>query len=102
MFTADHQRFWDAARHRLGDGPGTRALIGVLLLHRILPAEAVIAGMAAAATLHSMDPDLVAVEARRASHRSTAPIPVPVSTVEVSRPAPSLAGYDQLLAGEAS
>jgi transposase len=102
MFTADHQRFWDAARHRLGDSPGTRALIGVLLLHRILPAESVIAGMAAAATLDSVDPDLVAVEARRVSHRPAASIPVPVSTVEVSRPAPSLAGYDQLLTGAAS
>jgi transposase len=102
MFTADHQRFWDAARHRLGDGPGTRALIGVLLLHRILPGEAVVAGMAAAAALGSVDPDLVAVEARRASHRPAASIPVPISTVEQNRPAPSLAGYDQLLAGEAS
>ena len=70
VFTADHQRFWDAARRRLGDGPGTRALIGVLLLHRTLPADAVIAGMSAAAGLDSIDPDLVAVEARRASHPS--------------------------------
>lgn len=37
-FTATHQRFWDKARHQLGDGPGTRALIGVLLLSRTLPA----------------------------------------------------------------
>jgi transposase len=37
-FTADHQQFWETARRRLGDGPGTRALIGVLLLHRTLPA----------------------------------------------------------------
>jgi transposase len=28
MFTVDHQRFWENARRRLGDGPGTRALIG--------------------------------------------------------------------------
>jgi transposase len=102
VFTADHQRFWDAARRRLGDGAGTRALIGVLLLHRILPADAVIAGMSAAAGLDSIDPDLVAVEARRASHPSAASILLPASTVEKSRPAPSLAGYDQLLTGEAS
>ena len=37
VFTGDHQRFWETARRRLGDGPGTRALIGVLLLHRTLP-----------------------------------------------------------------
>jgi hypothetical protein len=99
VFTADHQRFWDAARRRLGDGAGTRALVGVLLLHRILPADAVIAGMMGAAALDSVDPDLVAVEARRASHRPTAPIPVPVAAVEAARPIPSLAGYDQLLTG---
>jgi hypothetical protein len=103
VFTADHQRFWDAARRRRGDGAGTRALIGVLLLHRILPTDAVIAGMIAAAGLDSIDPDLVAVEARRASHPSSAAsILLPASTVEKSRPAPSLAGYDQLLTGEAS
>jgi hypothetical protein len=45
----------------------------------------------------------VAVEARRGSHRPAASIPVPISTVQQeSRPAPSLAGYDQLLAGAAS
>jgi hypothetical protein len=38
VFSVDHQRFWETARRRLGDGPGTRALIGVLLLHRTLPA----------------------------------------------------------------
>jgi transposase len=36
-FTPAHQRFWDTARRRFGDGPGTRALVGVLLLHRTLP-----------------------------------------------------------------
>ena len=38
VFTVAHQRFWDAARAPVGDGAGTRALIGVLLLHRTLPA----------------------------------------------------------------
>jgi hypothetical protein len=98
MFTDDHQRFWDAARRRLGDGPGTRALVGVLLLHRTLPAAAVVAGLSAAATLGSVDPDLVAVEARRADHPRTgtlaaAPAPDP------ERPLPSLTGYDDLLRG---
>ena len=81
VFTADHQRFWDTARRRLGDGPGTRALIGVLLLHRTLPAEAVITGMSAALSLDSCDPDLVAVEARRASH----PEPMPPLIVPTSQ-----------------
>ena len=60
-FTPVHQRFWDAARRQLGDGPGTRALVGVLLLHRALPATAVGAGMDAAVSLGNFDPDLVAV-----------------------------------------
>ena len=37
----------------------------MLLLHRTLPAEAVITGMQAALSVESCDPDLVAVEARR-------------------------------------
>ena len=64
-FTPVHQRFSDAARRGLGDGPGTRALVGVLLLHRTLPAAAVAAGMTAALQTGRWDPDLVAVEARR-------------------------------------
>lgn len=99
-FSVDHQRFWEAARRRRGDGPGTRALIGVLLLHRTMPAEAVIAGMNAALSLDSCDPDLVAVEARRASHPGPLqPVTVPPGEAVGDRPAPSLTGYDQLLAG---
>jgi transposase len=65
-FTPTHQRFWDAARRQLGDGPGTRALIGVLLLHRTMPAAALEAAMSAALRLGRFEADLVAVEARRA------------------------------------
>ena len=102
-FTDDHQRFWDAARRRLGDGPGTRALIGVLLLHRTLPAETVRAGLWAAAGLDSVDPDLVAVEARRASYPAAPPpLIVPIGQDSGDRPVPSLAGYDQLLSGAVS
>ena len=100
MFTDDHQRFWETARRRLGDGPGTRALIGVLLLHRTLPADTVIAGIRAALSLDSCDPDLVAVEARRASHpEPVPPLIMPADPILGDRPVPSLAGYDQLLAG---
>ena len=98
-FTGVHQRFLDAARHRLGDGPGTRALVGVLLLHRTLTTAAVLAGIEAALILGSVDPDLVAVEARR-SMLTQVPIPVvlpPGAVAAIPRPAPSLAGYDQLL-----
>jgi hypothetical protein len=72
----------------------------VLLLHRTLPAQAVIAGMNAALSLDSCDPDLVAVEARRAHHPGPVPpLIMPVGQHLGDRPAPSLAGYDQLLAG---
>jgi hypothetical protein len=36
VFTGGHQRFWDTARRKAGDRDGTKALIGVLLLHRTL------------------------------------------------------------------
>jgi len=65
VFTDEHQRFWDTARRKAGDRDGTKALIGVLLLHRTLPAEAVPAGIDAAVAAGRCDPDLVAVEARR-------------------------------------
>jgi hypothetical protein len=95
MFTDDHLRFWETARRRLGDGPGTRALMGVLLLHRTMLAETVTAGMNAALSLDSCDPDLVAVEARRAIHPGQLPpLGVPVGQAMGDRPAPSLAGCD--------
>lgn len=56
-FTDAHQRFWDTGRRQLGDGSGTRALVGVLLLHRPMPAGAVIAGIEAALVLGSFDAD---------------------------------------------
>jgi transposase len=101
-FTEAHQRFWDAARKSLGDGPGTCALVGVLLLHRTIAPTAVEAGMNAAVASGRFDPDLVAVEARRAAQPATAPatVALPAGAVPAAsthRPAPSLAGYDQLL-----
>ena len=99
-FGATHDAFWEAARRRLGDGAGTRALIGVLLLHRSLPAAAVTAGMCAAMTIGSVDPDVVAVEARRSLEPAApAAVVVPIGARLAHRPAPTLAGYDQLLAG---
>ncbi len=100
-FTVVHQQFWDTARRTLGDGPGTRALVGVLLLHRTLPATAVLAGIEAALTIGSVDTDLVAVEARRSILTTTQPVvalpPTAAAVAAIPRPAPSLAGYDQLL-----
>lgn len=101
-FTDGHQKFWDAARRRAGDRDGTRALIGVLLLHRTLPTEAVLAGIDAALLIGGLDPDLVAVEARRhldAGRRPAAPptaVPAAVTVID-ERPVPTLHGYDELL-----
>jgi hypothetical protein len=101
VFSATHQRFWDAARKALGDGPGTRALVGVLLLHRTLPADAVTGGMTAALTSGRFEPDLVAVEARRhleaARTPTVTPLALPAAAQIAARPAPTLAGYDELL-----
>lgn len=112
-FTPEHEAFWAAARHNLGDSKGTRALIEVLLLHRHLPTADVIAGITAALRLESVSPDVVAVEARKSSNGatlsmlgSTAPqvidlaerrnlagVAIPVD----QRPLPSVAPYDDLL-----
>ena len=74
-FTAAHERFWQHARRRLGDGAGTRALIEVLLLHRHLPASAVHASLDAVERLGAVDPALVAIEARRTVPVATPPGP---------------------------
>ena len=97
-FTDGHQRFWDTARRRHGDRDGTRALVGVLLLHRTLPTEAVLAGIEAALTAGRCDPDVVAMEARRHLDLARGAPPVPASAAPVDdRPVPTLRGYDELL-----
>jgi hypothetical protein len=101
-FTDQHQRFWDAARRKAGDRDGTKALIGVLLLHRTLPTDAVLAGMDAALAGGRCEPDLVAVEARRYLDNGRGAPPVPATSAEVpidERPLPTLQGYDELLEG---
>jgi hypothetical protein len=96
-FTATHDEFWAEARRRVGDGAGTRALIEVLLLHRRLSAEAVVAGMAGALKAGSVDAKVVAVEAHRAVDASPAAV-VPIGELaKYDRPAPGLGHYDDLL-----
>ncbi len=101
-FTPAHQRYWDTARAKLGDGAGTRALIAVLLLHRTMPAAAVLAGIDAALAAGRIDADLVAVEARRHAEPAVpvddAGVVVPLGpAAHPARPAPTLDGYDELL-----
>lgn len=96
-FTETHERFWQAARRRLGDADGTRALIGVLLAHRTMPADALIAGMDAALSIASVDVNVVLVETRRAAENSVAPVVAIGALAGFDRPAPALDSYDTLL-----
>ena len=73
-FTPTHEAFWRAARRKLGDAPGTRALIEVLLGHRHLPAVAVIEGIRRALQAGSVNPEVVLVEARQAADTDTAQV----------------------------
>lgn len=118
-FTPVHDAWWAAVRKARGDAAGTRALIEVLLLHRSMAHEHVVAGIATALQAGALTPDAVAVEARKAAQDDTAPadtyadlrpsartgesrvhsltqrrIAVPPAD---ARPLPSVAVYDQLL-----
>ena len=89
-FTDVHERYWAAARRRLGDAAGTRALIAVLLLHRGLPTHAVLAGMTAALAADRLDADLVAVEARR--HHDRRPAAADKTATDNTAPGAARAG----------
>lgn len=97
-FGPTHERFWTDARRRLGDRDGTKALIEVLLLHRTLPATQVAKGIDRALKAGSVDPAVVAIEARRAAETAeSVVIPLGEGLGRFDRPAPSIAPYDQLL-----
>jgi hypothetical protein len=117
VFTADHDRFWAAARKAHGDAGGTRALVEVMLLHRRLAHADVLAGITAALAVGSTNPDVVALEARKAVEHRSAPAPagdgehgaqvvalisrraeLPTDT----RPLPCMDKYDALLGKESS
>lgn len=98
-FTPSHQRYWDAARRARGDAAGTRALIEVLLGHRTLPAAALAEAMDRAVSSGALDPQAVLIDARRLAAGPVAPV-IPIGALaRYDRPAPVLAGYDQLLSG---
>jgi transposase len=121
VFTVEHEAFWAESRKVNGDATGTRELIEVLLLHRTLPAAAVLAGIRAALSIGSVLADVVTIEARRAvdlpdpaadtvadeqglpkvvsltQRRLTDPATVIAGLPPDTRPAPTVAGYDELL-----
>ena len=97
VFTATHQRYWDAARRARGDAAGTKALIEVLLAHRSVPADALITAMCTAVETDLPDPQVVLIAARRHAAGAVAPV-IPIGALtRYDRPTPSLAGYDELL-----
>lgn len=97
-FTQVHERFWNQARRQLGDGAGTRALIGVLLLQRRLPRAVVEMAMECALKVGSVDPEVVAIEARRLSENRPAAEVIPIRTeIAEHRGVPQLLDYDVLL-----
>ncbi|WP_374238361.1 IS21 family transposase [Mycobacterium sp. PSTR-4-N] len=87
VFTASHQAYWDAARTARGDAAGTRALITILLAHRMMAAAALIAAMDRAVASGCLDPEAVLIDARRAT-TAIAPV-VPIGALaRYDRPAP--------------
>ena len=98
-FGPTHERFWREARRRLGDQAGTRALIGVLLLHRSITAGSLNIGIERALTAGSIDAAVIAIEARRAAEPTTTANVVPIGEglSRFDRPAPTTAHYDDLL-----
>jgi hypothetical protein len=100
-FTKTHDHYWSAARRHLGDKDGTLALIEVLLLHRTLATEQVIAGMEAALSASITDPAVVAIEARRhgESPESVVTAEIAEGLARFDRPKPTISHYDQLLEG---
>jgi transposase len=114
-FTPVHDAWWEAVRRVHGDAAGTRALIEVLLLHRHMPHEHVVAGLATAVRARALTADAVALEARKFAetddHRPPEgptlrhPAGNVVSLTERRlaqlppdrRPLPTVTAYDQLL-----
>ena len=83
-FTAEHEAFWAAARKAHGDAKGTRALVEVLLLHRHRDGADVLAGITAALSVGSTNPDVVALETRKAAEiRGAAPCQTVPTKVDV-------------------
>jgi transposase len=96
-FSEVHDAYFAAARRRLGDREGVRAMVEVLLAHRQLPADALITGMRGALAAGVVDPAVVLVEARRALDRAPRIVELSSALSRFDRPAPSLLDYDELL-----
>lgn len=78
----DHQAYRDACRPRHGDGPGTRALIDILLAHCSMPAATLIDAMEVAVITGVLAADAIIIDARRAA------VPAPVGPPRSPRARP--------------
>ena len=85
-FTPVHDAWWEAARKAHGDAAGTRALIEVLLLHRHMSHDHVVAGIAAALSAGALTANAVALETRKAADTDppAATDPGPVEQLSLS------------------
>ncbi|MCK2238241.1 IS21 family transposase [Allokutzneria sp. A3M-2-11 16] len=119
-FTPVHDAWWAEANKVHGETVGTRALIEVLLLHRHMAHEHVVAGLATALRVGALTADAVALEARKAADgedtdatASVGEFATPGKVTSLTRrrltqlpsdtrPLPSVAIYDQLLRGHTS
>ncbi|MEU0164421.1 hypothetical protein ABZ214_02990 [Streptomyces iakyrus] len=82
-----------SARHAHGNAAGTRALIDVLLLHRHVSHDHVVAEVAAALRAGALTADAVALEARLAAERESPGEPGPDTVlVRIASPVVSLTG----------
>ena len=96
-FSSTHDEFFARARRTHGDAEGTRAMVAVLLLERTMKPSAVREGMARCLAVGTLDPALVAIEARRSLEEAH---PHPESEPQLApydRELPSVAHYDELL-----
>jgi hypothetical protein len=95
VFCEHHERYWKAARRELGDRDGTRALIEVLLLERVVPADAIAFAIERTLALGTVAPAVVCLEARRAGQARLAPVLALAAAPEHVGSGPDLARYDR-------
>ena len=96
-FGSTHDEFFARARRSLGDAAGTRAMIAVLLLERTMKPSAVREGMARCLAVGTLDPALVAIEARRSLEETCSQPECDPQFAPYDRKLPSVAHYDELL-----
>lgn len=95
-FTATHEAWWAAARRQHGDAAGTRALIEVLLLHRHMPHQFVVAGIAAVLRVGALTADAVALEARKIAQSEDGPASGRSHWIRAERASPTKLGHPSL------